>query len=72
MNGSVIYIISDEDNEQMLVNPNSSLKDAIKLLKMEIIIFHLFINIIRIFLEKGFPLLIYNPKLLVMVKEFSI
>lgn len=64
MNGSVIYIISDEDNEQMLVNPNSSLKDAYQALENgdnHIPFVHKYY---KDFFREGIPLINLQPKTL--------
>ena len=64
MNGSVIYIISDEDNEQMLVNPNSSLKDAYQALENgdnHIPFVHKYY---KEFFREGIPLINLQPKIL--------
>ena len=64
MNGSVIYIISDEDNEQMLVNPNSSLKDAYQALENgdnHIPFVHKYY---KDFFREGLPLINLQPKTL--------
>lgn len=64
MNGSVIYIISDEDNEQMLVNPNSSLKDAYQALENgdnHIPFVHKYY---KEFFREGIPLINLQPKTL--------
>ena len=64
MNGSVIYIISDENNEQMLVNPNSSLKEAYQALENgdnHIPFVHKYY---KEFFREGIPLINLQPKIL--------
>ena len=64
MNGSVIYIISDENNEQMLVNPNSSLKEAYQALENgdnHIPFVHKYY---KDFFREGIPLINLQPKTL--------
>ena len=64
MNGSIIYIIRDEDNEQMLVNPNSSLKEAYQALENgdnHIPFVHKYY---KDFFREGIPLINLQPKTL--------
>lgn len=64
MSGSVICIIRDEDNEQMLVNPNSSLKDAYQALENgdnHIPFVHKYY---KDFFREGIPLINLQPKTL--------
>ena len=64
MSGSVICIIRDEDNEQMLVNPNSSLKEAYQALENgdnHIPFVHKYY---KDFFREGIPLINLQPKTL--------
>lgn len=64
MNGSVIYIIRDENNEQMLINPNSTLKEAYQALENgdnHITFVHKYY---KEFFREGIPLINLQPKIL--------
>lgn len=64
MNGSIIYIIRDEDNEQILINPSSSLKEAYQALENgdnHIPFVHKYY---KDFFREGIPLINLQPKTL--------
>ena len=64
MSGSIIYIIRDEDNEQILINPSSSLKEAYQALENgdnHIPFVHKYY---KGFFREGIPLINLQPKTL--------